>query len=75
MPEFMDSGFPWNDSYPRNFATTLCSCIAFDMSPSILSLPVMKAVIPSSSPAAIFCQSSQLVLIVVSAAPSLSLTF
>ena len=48
--------------------------MALDMSPSTFSLPCMKAVIPSSLPSLIACQSSQLTLIVVSAGPSSSVT-
>ena len=49
--------------------------MALDMSPSTFSLPCMKAVIPSSLPSLIACQSSQLTLIVVSAWPSSSVTW
>ena len=36
------------DNQLRSLARTPCSCIALDMSPSIFSLPVMNAVMPSS---------------------------
>src|SRR5688572_16972144 len=42
--------FPLQRGYPLSFANMPCSCIALPMSPSTLSLPVMKAVIPSSAP-------------------------
>src|SRR3546814_16604462 len=44
------------------------------MSPSTFSLPCMKAVMASSSPLVSASQSAQLILIVVSAAPSSSVT-
>jgi hypothetical protein len=45
------------------------------MSPSTASLPCMKAVMPSSLPSDMSCQSCQATLIVVSAAPSSSVTW
>src|SRR4051812_43993666 len=58
----------------RSFASTPCNCMALDMSPSTFNLPCMKAVMPSNLPSLIACQSSQLTLMVVSAAPSSSVT-